>query len=209
MSTFVCVCVSLSLAHDPLTCFGNHTSPWGIFGYTNYLYTCIIPKSAEAEFAEKLKQMEARHEQELSEVAASNDNQAGVPEESASGIDDTTTTTTTTIIDGDINQNNSLTSSSTEEERLRKLEKARRKRDAKKEKERQRQDDLEREAANAGPSMRAMELETLDLQLKPLSLRIVEIPSDGNCLYRAVAAQCGSDYIAIRKCISVCVGMWA
>jgi hypothetical protein len=57
--------------------------------------------------------------------------------------------------------------------------------------------------------MRAMELETLDLQLKPLSLRIVEIPSDGNCLYRAVAAQCGSDYIAIRKCISVCVGMWA
>jgi hypothetical protein len=75
----------------------------------------MIQKSAEAEFAEKLKQMDARHEQELSEVAASNDNQAGVPEESASGIDDTT------IVDGDINQNNSLTSSSIEEERLRKL----------------------------------------------------------------------------------------
>lgn len=166
--------------------------------------------SAEAEFAEKLQQMEARHEQELSEFAANHNDKAGEPEESvasaAPGIDDTqsaTTTTTSTIAEGDIIQSSTNTSS-IEEERLRKLEKARRKRDAKKEKERQRQDDLEREAANAGPSMRAMELEALDMQLKPLSLRIVEIPSDGNCLYRAVAAQCGSDYVAIRKCV-LCV----
>jgi hypothetical protein len=86
-----------------------------------------------------------------------------------------------------------------EEVRLRKQEKARRKKEAKKEKERQHQEDLEKEAAEAGPSMRAVELQALDLQLKPLSLKVVEIPSDGNCLYRAVAAHCGSDYSKIRK----------
>mmetsp|Transcript_31398 Transcript_31398/g.34754 ORF Transcript_31398/g.34754 Transcript_31398/m.34754 type:complete len:281 (+) Transcript_31398:65-907(+) len=82
--------------------------------------------------------------------------------------------------------------------RLRKIEKARCKREAKKDKERQRQEDIEREAAETGPSMRQTELEALETQLKPLSLEIVEIPSDGNCLYRAIAAQCDSNYAKIR-----------
>lgn len=86
-----------------------------------------------------------------------------------------------------------------EKARLNKLEKARRKREAKKEKERERQKALEEEALQAGPSMRETELEALESQLKPLSLKIIEIPSDGNCLYRAVAAQCDSDYIKISK----------
>ena len=175
---------------------------WFFGAYYAYIYFI----SAEAEFAEKLKQMEARHEQELSELAPSNDKVVAREESVSSatpGIDDVAseaTTTTTSSAEQGIQNNNDC---SIEEERLRKLEKARRKRESKKEKERQRQEDLEREAENAGPSMRAMELEALDLQLKPLSLRIVEIPSDGNCLYRAVAAQCGSNYVTIRKCVGL------
>ena len=84
-------------------------------------------------------------------------------------------------------------------EKNQKLEKAKRKKEKQKEKERLYKQELAELDANAGPSLRRIELELLDKQLTPLSLAIVEIPSDGNCLYRAVAAQCGLDYIKIRK----------
>jgi hypothetical protein len=88
---------------------------------------------------------------------------------------------------------------SLEDDRLSKLEKARRKREARKDRERQRQSELEMEQeAAAGSSMREAELSALELQLKPQGLRVAEIPSDGNCLYRAIAAQCGLDYLQIR-----------
>lgn len=131
-------------------------------------------ESLTKEFEEKLKLLQEKHETEISESGGATTEQVS-PEASSNQVED-----------------------SDEKERLNKLEKARRKREAKKEKERKRQEELEREAAEAGPSMRQTELEALDTQLKPLSLKIVEIPSDGNCLYRAVAAQCDSDYIKIR-----------
>jgi len=132
-------------------------------------------ESLAKQFEEKLKLLQDKHETEISESGS-----AVTEEQNALEA------TNNTVEDAD------------EIERQNKLEKARRKREAKKDKERKRQEELEREAAEAGPSMRQTELEALETQLKPLSLKIVEIPSDGNCLYRAIAAQCDSDYIKIR-----------
>jgi hypothetical protein len=88
-------------------------------------------------------------------------------------------------------------------EKEKKLEKAKRKKKKQKEKERLVQEELAEMDANAGPSMRQLELELLDAQLLPLALKISEIQSDGNCLYRAVAAQCGMDYIKVRECYNI------
>ncbi len=41
----------------------------------------------------------------------------------------------------------------------------------------------------AGTSSRDIELNQLNEQLKPLGLRVFEVLSDGNCLYRAIAHQ--------------------
>jgi OTU domain-containing protein 6 len=139
--------------------------------------------STETEFETKLKELQDIHQQELAGGGGADDGDVAVesaavapPAEPEPAID------------------------KDEADRLRKQEKARRKKEAKKEKERLRQEELDEIAANAGPSMRKVELEALETQLKPLSLTILEIPSDGNCLYRAVAAQCdGSDYVKIRK----------
>lgn len=145
-----------------------------------FTFQCI--DSAEAEFEEKLKKLQEKHKQEL--AGGGNADEATSTEMSVPAP----SPEPELIVDKD------------EADRLRKQEKARRKKEAKKEKERQRQEDLEKETAEAGPSMRRMELDALETQLKPLSLKIVAIPSDGNCLYRAVAAQCeGSNYSKIRK----------
>jgi hypothetical protein len=133
--------------------------------------------------------MEERHQQELSEVAGT------LPPIESLSLEDTKSVNETVIT--------SIAAPSTEElvgeNRLSKLEKARRKREARKDRERQRQSELEMEQeASAGSSMRETELTALALQLKPHGLQVVEIPSDGNCLYRAIAAQCGSDYLKIR-----------
>ncbi len=138
--------------------------------------------------------MEARHLQELAD--------AGPAEVSTEPLDEAAVTDVAAALTSTIplTQSQQANTSSEEVERLKKMEKARRKRDAKKEKERQQRQKETLEQESVGPSMRDMELQALELQLQPLSLRVVEIPSDGNCLYRAVAAQCGSDYNKIRKC---------
>jgi hypothetical protein len=149
----------------------------------------LVLASAETEFNEKLKQMEARHTQELADAGP-------------------TVTSNEPLDDADVaqpaSQETTTTSPDNDDIAFKKMEKARRKRDAKKERERQRKLELEAVQNTAGPSLRAMELQALESQLRPLSLRVVEIPSDGNCLYRAVAAQCGSDYSKIRKCFRLC-----
>ncbi|KAI2508940.1 cysteine protease [Fragilaria crotonensis] len=150
--------------------------------------------SAEAEFNEKLKQMEARHLQELADAGPADVSIEPALDDAA--VADIASTSTPTI---PLTQSQEANTNSQELERLKKLEKARRKRDAKKEKERQLRDKEALEQESVGPSMRDTELQALELQLRPLSLRVVEIPSDGNCLYRAVAAQCGSDYNKIRQ----------
>jgi OTU domain-containing protein 6 len=142
--------------------------------------------SVEKEFDDKVKELEEKHRKELNEAGGGEAIAAAtLPEEDVCGV--ATQQGEQTEPDND------------EAERLRKQERARRKRETKKDKERQRQEELEREAAEAGPSMRQIELEALETKLKPLSMKIKEIPSDGNCLYRAVAVQCDSDYLKIRE----------
>jgi OTU domain-containing protein 6 len=73
-------------------------------------------------------------------------------------------------------------------ERQRRVEKARKKKEKVREKERERERRIAEELANAGPSARDLENEIILNQLRPLNLRIREVPADGHCLYRAVAA---------------------
>ena len=86
-------------------------------------------------------------------------------------------------------------------EKERKLEKARRKRAKQREKEQRREKEIEEETAKAGPAPRDVENDIINQQLTPLSMEIAEVEADGHCLYRAVAAQTDSDYIATSTSI--------
>jgi len=85
-----------------------------------------------------------------------------------------------------------------EVQRQKKAEKARRKREKAREKERERERRIAEETANAGPSPRDVENQVIEKLLLPLNLAISEVEADGHCLYRAVALQCDSDYLAMR-----------
>ncbi|KDO16695.1 hypothetical protein SPRG_17802, partial [Saprolegnia parasitica CBS 223.65] len=69
-----------------------------------------------------------------------------------------------------------------------KLEKAQRKREKKKQEEKDRQLRIDEESKNV-VSERKIELDQIALQLQSLTMTIHEIPSDGHCLYHAIADQ--------------------
>ena len=139
----------------------------------------------EAEYDEKLKQLQDSHQQKLKEIesnsieAQKQTTAEGPPDEGYSIAPQ---------VEGDA-----------DDSRERKQLKARRKKERQKEREAQRLAELELETANAGPSMRQVELEQLQAILTPLNLEIREVEADGHCLYRAVAAQSGLSYSEIRK----------
>lgn len=133
----------------------------------------------EAEFATKLKELQEKQSKEL----------AALSETTAAG----------SASDAPGTAQGGAGTNPEEEERERKQAKARKKREKAKEKERERELQIERENAEAGPSDRQMEVDQIQQQISPLGLQIVEIPSDGNCLYRAVAAHSGSNYQETRK----------
>lgn len=83
--------------------------------------------------------------------------------------------------------------------RERKQAKAKKKRERQKEKEAEKERLIEEENTNAGPGPRKIELEQIQAVLTPLKLKISEVEADGHCLYRAVAAQSGTDYKTIRE----------
>ena len=170
----------------------------------------------EVEFEEKFQTMLARHKQELldagysvSDAPSNNaeeekqDEEAFIDHNNDLSIQSLEIQHETSVVVDHVDHADNTSTLDSDLERSKKLDKARRKRDAKKEKERQRKLDEENAAAMAGPSLREVELQALYQQLQPLSLQVVEIPSDGNCLYRAVAAQCGTDYCKIRKCATI------
>ena len=132
----------------------------------------------EAEFDAKLKELEAKHAKEIEDISGSGDGGAAAVADADEPAPET---------------------SVEDEERERKQAKARRKREKAKEKERERELQIEKENAEAGPSMRQIEVERIQNQIAPLGLQIAEIASDGNCLYRAVAAHSGSTYQETRK----------
>lgn len=146
------------------------------------LFLCLFLR-VEAEFVTKLKELEEKHAKEIAELSAS------------SGPDDAGEAAVENV-----NAAAEIEPNAEDEERERKQAKARRKREKAKEKERELELQIERENAEAGPSMRQIEVEQIQNQLAPLGLQIAEIPSDGNCLYRAVAAHCGNTYQETRKC---------
>lgn len=85
--------------------------------------------------------------------------------------------------------------------RERKIAKSKKKKDRQKEKEAEIQKQIEEENANAGPGLRKIELEQIQQVLTPLNLKVSEVDADGHCLYRAIAAQSGKDFMAIRKLV--------
>lgn len=141
--------------------------------------------STETEFENKLKELQAKHQEELGNGEATTTTAPPAASE-------TTTPPTADAVENSAN-----------DARERKQAKARRKREKAKQAELERQARIEQETKDAGPSARQMELERMQQQLSRAKLKIEEVPSDGNCLYRAVAAQCddSSDYTDIRaKC---------
>jgi len=77
------------------------------------------------------------------------------------------------------------------------LEKKRAKRRAALQKEKEREERIEQENKEAGPSAKDMELQALKI-LIPDNLQIKEIPADGHCLYRAIASQTSFTYTEMR-----------
>jgi OTU domain-containing protein 6 len=64
------------------------------------------------------------------------------------------------------------------------------KKEKKSDKEQQRIAAVQEMKATAGPSQREQELSAINNRLLPLNMKVKEVLSDGNCLYRAVADQC-------------------
>eukprot|EP00980_Cylindrotheca_fusiformis_P008835 scaffold1888_cov120-Cylindrotheca_fusiformis.AAC.5 len=83
--------------------------------------------------------------------------------------------------------------------KARKQLKARKRKERQKERESQLREELERENANAGPSLRQLELQQIKDVLTPLGLDVDEVEADGHCLYRSIAAQTAFDFQNIRS----------
>ena len=130
----------------------------------------------EEEYATKLKDLEERHRSELAALGGSDD--AVIPDETNNNNDRT----------NNINIDTAETIAAIA--RQKKLEQIRQQKEA----ERQRILAQERQsiedAQNVGPTRREIELEQITQQLQPHQLRIQPVPADGNCLFRAIAAQC-------------------
>jgi OTU domain-containing protein 6 len=145
--------------------------------------------AAEQEFDKKLKDLEEKYRQQLAEK----EGEQGPTETQPQAATGVAADTNENDDDGDDQETKGL------DARERKQLKARRKKERQKEREAERQAELETEAANAGPSMRHVELEQMQAVLTPLDLKIGEVDADGHCLYRAVAAQTGRSYTEIRE----------
>jgi OTU domain-containing protein 6 len=144
--------------------------------------------AVEEDFSAKLKALEGSYQEKLAaltveslEISADSPTDAEKPSVSSSDDDK-----------GEIVDEEAAA-------RERKRAKAKKKRDRQKEKEARIEQKIEEENANAGPGLRKIELEQIRAVLTPLKLKVSEVDADGHCLYRAVGAQTGTNYMAIRK----------
>ena len=132
----------------------------------------------EAEYDQKLADMQARHSAEPAAIGGSATEEANAPEtEPEPAVDE---------------------AAEAEKQRMEKMEKARRKREKQREKEQRREQEIAEATANAGPAPRDVENERIMEQLAPLNLQICEVAADGHCLYRAVAAHVDMNYAQVR-----------
>mmetsp|Transcript_21324 Transcript_21324/g.43843 ORF Transcript_21324/g.43843 Transcript_21324/m.43843 type:complete len:221 (+) Transcript_21324:103-765(+) len=146
--------------------------------------------NVEKDFASKLKALEESYQANL---AASNVESLDISADSAPDALNTGKPDNNDGKSGVIDEENLA--------RERKLAKARKKRDRQKEKDARIQQQIEEENANAGPSLRKIELEQIQAVLTPLKLKISEVEADGHCLYRAIGAQSGKDFTDLRKSV--------
>ena len=143
--------------------------------YTNNIY------SAEAEYDAKLAALKEKQQQELSAAApAGEDNENGA----ASSTNDNNPTIDEAAEEALLVQEEDVV-----EKVDKKKEKARRKREQQRQAALERERQIADELAQAGPSPRDLELERLRARLPSRRYRIRPVTADGNCLYRAVAAQ--------------------
>lgn len=133
----------------------------------------------EAEFETKLKALKAKYEEE---TTAQDKN--GITSSAASDAKDTTESAEQMPQEEETEQ---------QKFQRKKLEKAARKREEARRKEREAERALE--AAKQLPNAKTTELANMQL---PAQSRIEDVPADGHCLYRAVAAQIDSDYQKVR-----------
>ena len=153
---------------------------------------------AEAQFNIKVTALKARHEQELaaatSSLLSSQCQQQEFVEEMKALVLQENPSQAELPVPQPVPQSSATSSLSN------KQEKARQKRAKQRQVELERQTQIEQETAEAGPSPRDVELERLH-QLIGAHYVIADIPADGHCLYRAVAAQLNNpaqDYRTVR-----------
>ncbi|GKY94454.1 hypothetical protein MPSEU_000411300 [Mayamaea pseudoterrestris] len=145
-----------------------------------------ILAALEAKYDERFVELKTKHADELAAMNAG----SSVLEEAAASkeaVDDQASMS----VANDQDQERQSSSS--------KAEKARRKREKAREKELERERNIQDELDNAGPTQRQVEMETLMEQLAPLDLVIQDVAADGHCLYRAIGAACGKDFMEIRQ----------
>lgn len=116
-------------------------------------------------------------EKHANELAENLDDSPSVAENAITGDDKKKT-------EGDANPTQTL--SQEKDTGKPKKTKAQRKREKAREKERQREIEIENEKKNAGPSPRDYEIQRMNElnNFKEKKLEIMEVPADGNCLYR-------------------------
>ena len=142
--------------------------------------------AVEEEFGEKQKALQATLEQELAALSLGKDE--GVIdrndglEHNGQGRTEAPLEVINTTTNGDGDGDNA-------DARERKLARARKKREKQREREAEKERQIAEETANAGPSMRDVELKQLQGFLTPLNLAIRPVPADGHCMYRSIAAQ--------------------
>lgn len=151
----------------------------------------------EAEYAEKERSMKARHEEEVAQLDANANAAAG--EEGAApapaGNDDNGADVVVAVPEASVDEPPCAAQPQPPPQSTGpKKSKAQKKREKARRLEREREERIAKENAEAGPSAKDLEMEALEaLHLKPGGLRMMEVPADGNCLYRAVAMQVTQD----------------
>lgn len=161
---------------------------------------------AEAEFNMKVTALKARHEQELAAAtslssSSSQCQQQEVTEEMKALVLQENPSQAELPVPQPVPQSSATSSLSN------KQEKARQKRAKQRQAELERQTQIDQETAKAGRSPRDVELELLNQQIGA-NYVIAEIPADGHCLYRAVAAQLNNpaqDYRTVRGICADCL----
>ncbi|KAL7546536.1 hypothetical protein ACHAWF_013949 [Thalassiosira exigua] len=164
-------------------------------------------KDAEFKYDGLAWDLKERHRAELAELSGGSGDDAVVAGEDERGSGEEVEGARSEISPAQaasVEERTTPTPEEAEEERRQKaLQKKLKKKNAQRQKELDREKRIQEENAAAGPSRREMEMDALRaLHLSPRGLEVEEVAADGNCLYRAVGAQCrrlGLDAVDVKS----------